>query len=237
MIDPNVDPELLATFLDESEESLEGVSALFVELEGNPQNIDIIQAIFRPVHSLKGNASFFNLLVIKNLAHELETLLDQMRQGRLAVSTQIINTLLCGTDALTDLINYVRDHDNDEGAMDTAELIQEVQYHLSAVADNSPETDAQLIRDILPEDNAELHAAFDRLCHAAGIVGLEHAEAAETKELPESVVQALPQIRQLLTQAREAALNEGATKQLTDLFADFGRVGAEMGCNPKRRVW
>ena len=229
MIDPNVDPELLATFLDESEESLQGVSALFVELESNPQNIDIIQAIFRPVHSLKGNASFFNLLVIKNLAHELETLLDQMRQGNLSVSTGIINTLLRGADALTDLINYVRDHENDQGAMDTAGLIQEVQDHLSAVTDKNPAADAEIIRRILPEDNPEALAAFDRLCAAAGISSGQATEPVDEKPLPESVIAGMMQIRQLLVQAREEALKEEASAQLVNLFEEFGQAGAEAG--------
>lgn len=102
------DPQLLAAFLDETQESLASLAALFVALEAAPQAHETIEAIFRPIHSLKGNAAFFGFMATKHLAHEMETLLDQLRKGRLAASRPVIDALLAGVDALQAVIGRLR---------------------------------------------------------------------------------------------------------------------------------
>lgn len=98
--DFDLDPQIFSEFIDEFEESLQQVLPLFIDLEKKPSNLELINAIFRPVHSLKGNAAYFGLLKLKHLAHELETLLDKIRQGKLLVSKSIIDGLLNGIDFL-----------------------------------------------------------------------------------------------------------------------------------------
>jgi two-component system, chemotaxis family, sensor kinase CheA len=104
MSDMGNDPELLAGFFDETGESLAKVAELFVELERSPHDLSIVEAIFRPVHSLKGNSAFFGFLGIKRLAHDMETVLDHVRKGRLNVSQDITTTLLAGLDGLRAMI-------------------------------------------------------------------------------------------------------------------------------------
>ncbi len=65
----DVDPELLNGFIDDSLDDLVSLDGLFVRLETEPGNLEIIQSIFRPVHSIKGNSAFFGLLKLKKLAH------------------------------------------------------------------------------------------------------------------------------------------------------------------------
>ena len=60
----DIDVELLANFLDESEESIATLDSLFVELEQQPKDKEIIGSIFRVAHSIKGLAAFLNLKVI-----------------------------------------------------------------------------------------------------------------------------------------------------------------------------
>ena len=99
------DPELLAAFFDETGETLAKVANFFVELERSPTDISIVEAIFRPVHSLKGNSAFFGFLGIKRLAHDMETVLDHVRKGRLAVGQELISTLLAGLDGLRAMVD------------------------------------------------------------------------------------------------------------------------------------
>jgi len=95
-----IDPELFAGFLEESEEYLLNLDSLLLQLETDPHNQSLIEAIFRPVHSLKGNAAFFAMMAVKELAHTMESLLDAMRKGRIAASHSVIDTLLAGLDEL-----------------------------------------------------------------------------------------------------------------------------------------
>ncbi len=108
-----VDPALLAEFIDESLDMLDALDSRFIELEANPEDISVVEAIFRPVHSIKGNSGFFGFLKVKTLAHELENLLDQVRKEQLAVSAGLIDVLLRGMDALKEMFHHVREG-NDE---------------------------------------------------------------------------------------------------------------------------
>ena len=99
--------ELLAEFLDESMDALDGLDSLFVELEHNPTP-DNISAIFRPVHSMKGNASYFGMEKLTLLAHELETLLDLCRKGKISVDACLTTTLLAAIDELKAMLNRMR---------------------------------------------------------------------------------------------------------------------------------
>ena len=58
--------ELLVGFLEEAEESLAGAEPLFVQLEANPSDKNILDRIFRPLHSIKGNAAYFGLMRVKD---------------------------------------------------------------------------------------------------------------------------------------------------------------------------
>jgi len=104
----DVDPELLTNFLDESEESLAALDSLFVELEHDPHNKDIIGSIFRVAHSIKGLAAFLSLNHIKNLTHELETVLANIRDDKLCINTQTIDCLLTGFDEVSNMVTRVR---------------------------------------------------------------------------------------------------------------------------------
>ncbi|UCC96559.1 MAG: chemotaxis protein CheA [Phycisphaerales bacterium] len=104
----DVDPEMLTNFLDESEESIATLDGLFVELEQRPKDKKIIESIFRVAHSIKGLAAFLSLGFIKNLTHELETVLDGIRKDRLCVGSAVIDGLLAGFDELSGMLARVR---------------------------------------------------------------------------------------------------------------------------------
>ena len=106
--DFNLDPEIFHDFVSATEESLEGLDELFIELENDPGNFAVVQEIFRPVHSIKGNAAFFNLGHMKTLAHDLENLIDKIRKETLLADKEVINTILAGTDMLSQMLARVK---------------------------------------------------------------------------------------------------------------------------------
>jgi len=78
-------------------------------LNADPTNVDTIGAIFRVAHSIKGSAAFFELMQIKTMSHEVESLLDAARQGKVVATPEIISTLLAGTDDLVEMFHRARD--------------------------------------------------------------------------------------------------------------------------------
>ncbi|MFH1019506.1 MAG: ATP-binding protein, partial [Pseudomonadota bacterium] len=101
----DVDPDALRGFIDESNDSLQGIEADFIALEDDPSNAEIINRIFRPVHSLKGNSGFFGLTNINKFSHRLENLLDACRKGEVLINKKIIDILLKGVEYLQAMLD------------------------------------------------------------------------------------------------------------------------------------
>jgi two-component system chemotaxis sensor kinase CheA len=101
--------ELLLGFIDESLDALAGIDSLFVKLENAPSDTEIVNAVFRPIHSLKGNAAYFGLMKIKKLSHIMENLLDSIRKCRRLADRTTIDLLLPGVDLLRAMLVAVRD--------------------------------------------------------------------------------------------------------------------------------
>ena len=108
-----LDLQALHGFIDETNESLQGIETDFIELERDPGNQEIINRIFRPVHSMKGNSGFFGLTNINKFAHRLEDLLDFIRRGEVMVNPEIIDVLLVGVDYLQKMLDRVEDDPSD----------------------------------------------------------------------------------------------------------------------------
>jgi two-component system, chemotaxis family, sensor kinase CheA len=98
------DPELLANFLSEAQEHLEGIETRLVHLEQHPNDLEAVNAIFRPFHTLKGVAGFLDLTQIQELSHEVEWLLDRVRDGQTAVSTELVSLVLEAVDLLKEML-------------------------------------------------------------------------------------------------------------------------------------
>ena len=98
------DAELLREFISESGEHLQNVEQGVLVLEENPTDADTLNTIFRAFHTFKGCSGFLNLTAIQTLAHELESLLDQIRQHRLSITPAVINLILEGGDTLKQFV-------------------------------------------------------------------------------------------------------------------------------------
>ncbi len=94
------DQELLREFHSESVELLQNIEQGVLVLEENPGESATINAVFRAFHTFKGGAGFLHLEAMRDLAHELESLLDAVRQGKLTVTQALIGLVLAGGDAL-----------------------------------------------------------------------------------------------------------------------------------------
>ena len=91
---------LLREFHGESVELLQGIEQGVLVLEENPADAATINSIFRAFHTLKGAAGFLHLDALRDLAHDLESLLDAVRCSQLRITSEIIDLILAGADAL-----------------------------------------------------------------------------------------------------------------------------------------
>jgi two-component system chemotaxis sensor kinase CheA len=101
------DAELLHEFHGESVELLQEIEQGLLVLESNPRDSTTINSIFRAFHTFKGGAGFLRLPALQDLAHDLESLLDAARQTKLLVTTEVIDLILAGADALKQYTNEI----------------------------------------------------------------------------------------------------------------------------------
>jgi len=125
-----MDPELFADFIVEAKEHLETIEPNLLELEKNPDNLGLLNEIFRPMHSLKGASGFLGLNNINGLAHRAENILDELRKGKIAVTAAIMDVILSATDALRTMIDNLETQGY-EGEVETASIIHRIESILA----------------------------------------------------------------------------------------------------------
>jgi two-component system chemotaxis sensor kinase CheA len=97
----NINREMvLQSFREEADELLAQMEQSVLALECQPENRELISSIFRIAHTLKGNASLLEFKTVAHALHSLEDLLDSLREGALAITSEIINLLLQSVDVL-----------------------------------------------------------------------------------------------------------------------------------------
>ncbi len=110
---PDDDVEILRDFCSETGESLQEVEEKILALEAVPTDMEIIHALFRTFHSMKGSAGFLELTALGGLAHETENLLDKARNGDLLLESVSIGLLLRSIDlarGLNENLSLFLDH-------------------------------------------------------------------------------------------------------------------------------
>ncbi|WP_165077278.1 MULTISPECIES: chemotaxis protein CheA [unclassified Desulfovibrio] len=119
------DPELVADFIAEAKEHLETIEPNLLELEKAPDNLALLNDIFRPMHSLKGASGFLGLNRINHLAHKSENILDELRKGSMQVTSEIMDVILSSTDALRQMIENL-ESTNSEGDVETESIMAQI---------------------------------------------------------------------------------------------------------------
>ena len=120
-----MDAELFADFIIEAKEHLETIEPNLLELEKAPDNLSLLNDIFRPVHSMKGASGFMGLNRINQLAHRAENILDELRKGEMMVTSEIMDVILSATDALRQMIDNL-EQTNTEGDVTIEPIVEQI---------------------------------------------------------------------------------------------------------------
>ncbi len=115
-----ISPELVQTFLDECQEHLSELELSLLELEADPKNMDLLNSVFRSLHTIKGSGAMFGFDEVSAFAHELETAFDKARQGELVVNSDLLSAALIGQDLIGIMIesdHKLSSEDNDRKAL------------------------------------------------------------------------------------------------------------------------
>ncbi|MCX2789952.1 chemotaxis protein CheA [Vibrio sp. Sgm 5] len=107
----DLDEDILQDFLIEAGEILELLSEQLVELENNPEDKDLLNAIFRGFHTVKGGAGFLSLAELVDTCHGAENVFDVLRNGQRSVSPSLMDTMLKALDTVNTQFQAVQDRE------------------------------------------------------------------------------------------------------------------------------
>ena len=107
--------EILQDFLVEAFELVEKLDEDLVELESNPEDLELLNGIFRVAHTVKGASSFLNFDVLTHLTHHMEDVLNRARHGELAITPDVMDVILESVDLMKALLEKIRDTSSDDG--------------------------------------------------------------------------------------------------------------------------
>jgi len=132
---PDEMEEIIAEFVTESVETLDKIDPLFVELETKSDDQEILNRLFRSVHTIKGAAGFLGFQSIVEISHNAENIMKKLRDGDIRVSRALMDVVLKSVDMLRLLLGHVRDKDGVQE--DTKLLVLELQQALDAAMKTS----------------------------------------------------------------------------------------------------
>jgi len=223
------DESLLKDFIVESLEYINEIEVNILNLEQNPEDKDFVNAIFRPFHSIKGVAGFLNLEKIRDLAHSLENALDRVRNDEWPVTTQLIDIILDGADALKGMIGNLKSAMEGSGEQinaDLTDLMKRLRLMEEDPAKYSePPPKVKKIGEILVDEGIVEPGALEKILEDASQTDppkkLGEALIGEGKATPKQVSQAL---RKQATQITDAASIRVDTRKLDDLVNMVGEL-------------
>jgi two-component system chemotaxis sensor kinase CheA len=104
------DTEIVNTFIAETMENLTAIEEGILSLEKNSEKIDgeLVHSMFRAAHSIKAGANLLKVTNIESLSHELESILQRLRQQKLVLTRDIVDFFLKGIDQMQEMVNDLK---------------------------------------------------------------------------------------------------------------------------------
>ena len=124
-------------FLEEADDLLREMESPLMELEKEPDNHELIDSVFRAMHTIKGSSAMFGFTDITDFTHEIESTFDLVRKGRLKISPELIELTLAAKDALKELL-YANN------SAEETEKRRMILSRYSEISGISPEKDSSL---------------------------------------------------------------------------------------------
>ncbi|BAO97060.1 autophosphorylating histidine kinase [Helicobacter pylori NY40] len=146
--------EIMEDFLIEAFEMNEQLDQDLVELEHNPEDLDLLNRIFRVAHTIKGSSSFLNLNILTHLTHNMEDVLNRARKGEIKITPDIMDVVLRSIDLMKTLLVTIRDTGSDTNNGKENE-IEEAVKQLQAITSQNLEGAKEGTKETPQKENKE----------------------------------------------------------------------------------
>ncbi|WP_120887087.1 chemotaxis histidine kinase/response regulator CheAY2 [Helicobacter pylori] len=154
--------EIMEDFLIEAFEMNEQLDQDLVELEHNPEDLDLLNRIFRVAHTIKGSSSFLNLNILTHLTHNMEDVLNRARKGEIKITPDIMDVVLRSIDLMKTLLVTIRDTGSDTNngkENEIEEAVKQLQaitsQNLEGAKERTKEAPQKEMKEEAKEENKE----------------------------------------------------------------------------------
>jgi two-component system chemotaxis sensor kinase CheA len=143
--------EIISEFITEAEESLDRIEPLFVELEQRGEDKDLLNDIFRSMHTIKGAAGFLGFQTMVDVAHSSENIMKKLRDGDIPLAKGLMDAILKSIDMLRLLLTHLKNKDDIEE--DVGPLVKELGSALNNAMSMSGGTE-ETVQSVKPVEPA-----------------------------------------------------------------------------------
>ncbi|WRD62588.1 chemotaxis histidine kinase/response regulator CheAY2 [Helicobacter pylori] len=154
--------EIMEDFLIEAFEMNEQLDQDLVELEHSPEDLDLLNRIFRVAHTIKGSSSFLNLNILTHLTHNMEDVLNRARKGEIKITPDIMDVVLRSIDLMKTLLVTIRDTGSDTNngkENEIEEAVKQLQaitsQNLEGAKERTKEAPKEEVKKEAKEENKE----------------------------------------------------------------------------------
>ncbi|UOR99266.1 chemotaxis histidine kinase/response regulator CheAY2 [Helicobacter pylori] len=154
--------EIMEDFLIEAFEMNEQLDQDLVELEHNPEDLDLLNRIFRVAHTIKGSSSFLNLNILTHLTHNMEDVLNRARKGEIKITPDIMDVVLRSIDLMKTLLVTIRDTGSDTNngkENEIEEAVKQLQaitsQNLEGAKEGTKEAPKEEVKEEAKKENTE----------------------------------------------------------------------------------
>lgn len=173
----NIDNEILQEFLVEAGELYDQLNGQLIEMENNPQDKDLLNAIFRAFHTIKGGAGFMKLTPMVEVCHRAEDVFNLLRQGDIKIDADLVDIFFQVLDVLGEMFDSIREGEEQQPASpvllqkldsylnkdsknsDTKENVSEVKQEETVAADNAPVAEVAESANSMDDEFEQMRAA------------------------------------------------------------------------------
>ncbi|ABQ46257.1 CheA signal transduction histidine kinase [Thermotoga petrophila RKU-1] len=211
--------EYLGVFVDETKEYLQNLNDTLLELEKNPEDMELINEAFRDLHTLKGMAGTMGFSSMAKLCHTLENILDKARNGEIKITSDLLDKIFAGVDMITRMVDKIVS----EGSDDIGENIDVFSDTIKSFV-SSGKKEASEIESETETKGEEEHKG-------------ESTSNEEAMVLPEEVVHVLQEARNkgFKTFYIKVILKEGTQLKSARIYLVFHKL-EELKCEVVRTV-
>ncbi|UFG19711.1 chemotaxis histidine kinase/response regulator CheAY2 [Helicobacter pylori] len=212
--------EIMEDFLIEAFEMNEQLDQDLVELEHNPEDLDLLNRIFRVAHTIKGSSSFLNLNILTHLTHNMEDVLNRARKGEIKITPDIMDVVLRSIDLMKTLLVTIRDTGSDANNGKENEIEEAVKQLQAITSQNlegaketsgTKETPQKEVKEEAKEENKENKAKAPTAENSASDNPLADEPDLDYANMSAEEVEA--EIERLLNKRQEADKERRAQKK------------------------